>query len=219
VNPRSHLLRRAGVTATAALAAGAALVTLPAWADPDEAPRPDPLSAPASISPEARHDLRRAWRATERFRDVDKALAAGYQPAAECEDDPKLGAMGVHYAHPDLVAEPGSDVERPEVLVYEPGRHGGMRLVAIEYLQADADQDLDTDQDRPTLFDLPFDGPMHGHAPGMPKHYDLHVWLYQYNPAGLFAMWNRTVRCPDSAETPAPGVGPDGQPDHGGHGA
>ena len=34
---------------------------------------------------------------------------------------------------------------------------------------------------------MPFDSPMLGHEPGMPVHYDLHVWLYRHNPAGLFA--------------------------------
>ena len=61
---------------------------------------------------------------------------------------------------------------------------GKLRLGAVEYFQADADQDLATDQDRPSLFDLPFDGPMLGHEPGMPIHYDLHVWLYKHNPGG-----------------------------------
>jgi hypothetical protein len=40
-----------------------------------------------------------------------------------------------------------------------------------------------------------FDGPMPGHNPDMPVHYDLHVWLYKYNPAGLFAAWNSRVNC------------------------
>ena len=70
-----------------------------------------------------------------------------------------------------------------------------LRLGAVEYFQADADGDLNTDDDRPFMFDLPFDGPMFGHEPGMPVHYDLHVWLYRHNPAGLFAMWNPRVSC------------------------
>jgi hypothetical protein len=30
----------------------------------------------------------------------------------------------------------------------------------------------------------------------MPIHYDLHVWLWQHNPSGLFAPWNPDVTCP-----------------------
>ena len=86
---------------------------------------------------------------------------------------------------------------RPEILVYQPTRNGKLRLGAVEYFQADGDQDLATDPDRPSMFGMPFDGPMLGHDPKMPIHYDLHVWLYRHNPAGRFAMWNPTVSCPD----------------------
>ena len=95
-----------------------------------------------------------------------------------------------------LVEDGQLDVTRPEVLVYQPARGGKLRLGAVEYFQADADQDLATDPDRPSLFGLPFDGPMLGHNPQMPIHYDLHAWLYRHNPAGMFAMWNPTVHCP-----------------------
>ena len=52
------------------------------------------------------------------------------------------------------------------------------------------------------MFEVPFDGPMLGHNPEMPIHYDLHVWLYRHNPAGQFAMWNPQIRCPESASEP-----------------
>jgi hypothetical protein len=29
----------------------------------------------------------------------------------------------------------------------------------------------------------------------MPVHYDLHVWLFDSNPAGVFAAWNPSVDC------------------------
>jgi hypothetical protein len=151
----------------------------------------------AQLSPETRELLRKARRATRVFRDVDAAKAAGYERASACEEDPKYGAMGIHYANPALVADGGLAVERPEVLVYQPTRDGRLRLGAIEYFRPDADQDLGTDPDRPFLFGVPFDGPMLGHNPRMPVHYDLHVWLYRHNPAGLFAMWNPRVQCPD----------------------
>jgi hypothetical protein len=35
-----------------------------------------------------------------------------------------------------------------------------------------------------------------GHAPGMPVHYDLHVWLGRTNPDGLFAVPNPSISCP-----------------------
>jgi hypothetical protein len=142
-------------------------------------------------------DLRRARAATRRFRSVEVAREAGYAATGECVQDPKYGGMGIHYAHPDLLADGELDITKPEILVYQPLPSGKLRLGAIEYFQADADQDLATDPDRPSLFGLPFDGPMLGHEPGMPIHYDLHVWLYRHNPAGRFAMWNPRVHCPD----------------------
>ncbi len=39
---------------------------------------------------------------------------------------------------------------------------------------------------------------MEGHDPQMPRHYDLHVWLWQANPAGIFAPFNPNVRCPNA---------------------
>ena len=124
------------------------------------------------------------------------ARAAGYAATGECAQDPKYGGMGIHYANPELVADGELDMTKPEILVYQPMPSGKLRLGAIEYFQADADQDLATDPDRPYLFGMPFDGPMLGHEPGMPIHYDLHVWLYRHNPAGRFAMWNPRVHCP-----------------------
>jgi hypothetical protein len=102
--------------------------------------------------------------------------------------------MGFHYERPDLAGDRELRVPKPEILVYEQ-RDGRMRLVALEYFRADADQDMATDDDRPWLFHRGFDGPMEGHAPGMPIHYDLHAWLYKRNPAGRFEAFNPRVKC------------------------
>ncbi|MEV4277604.1 hypothetical protein [Actinoplanes xinjiangensis] len=171
----------------AALAATCALtttVTAPAHADPP---------TPAKLSPAQRKVL---IDATRRFKDVDVALAAGYLPTDLC-----VPGMGWHYVHPGLAADAAIDPVRPEVLLYVPGPHDSIRLVGIEYFHADADGDLKTTTDRPTLFGHPFDGPMTGHevpagAPPMPVHYDLHVWLYLTNPAGQLATLNKRIICP-----------------------
>lgn len=134
--------------------------------------------------------------ATRAFRDVRAARAAGYEAAGPCASDPKYGGMGIHYGNPELLADGELDITKPEVLVYQPARNGRLRLGAVEYFQVDADQHLATQEDRPSLFELPFDGPMLGHDPEMPIHYDLHVWLYRHNPAGMFAAFNPLVRCP-----------------------
>jgi len=58
--------------------------------------------------------------------------------------------------------------------------------------------------ERPQLFGRPFDGPMDGHQPIMPetlRHWDLHVWLWSENSAGVFSSTNPAVRCPNAAYT------------------
>ena len=87
------------------------------------------------------------------------------------------------------------DPDHPGILVYVPDHDGGLTLGAAEWFHADADQDLTTDGDRPSLFGIPFDGPMPGHEPGMAIHYDLHAWLFSPNPAGLVQPWNPAVHC------------------------
>jgi len=149
---------------------------------------------------QARLDRVRA--ATSSFRMLVVAKAAGYgllkdKDGIACIDNPGVGAMGYHYVNRAHMADGVLDVRRPELLVYVRTRHG-LRLGAVEYFKADADQKISTNTDRPSLFGRRFDGPMLGHEPGMPIHYDLHVWLYQRNPAGLFATWNPSVRCPGS---------------------
>jgi hypothetical protein len=141
-------------------------------------------------------ERRLVHRATKAYRDVDAALAAGYVPVGSCTELPGVGGMGIHYLNPALASDTLVDPARPEVLVYVPDRRGSLRLGAVEYFVADADQDLATDTDRPSLFGRHgFDGPMEGHEPGMPIHFDLHVWLYQHNPAGQLEAWNPDVTC------------------------
>ncbi len=133
--------------------------------------------------------------ATSQFRDVDTAIAAGYVPTDSCAELPGVGTMGYHFVNPDLAGDAKVDPTSPEILIYNKTGNGRYRLDAVEYFVADADQDLTTDADRPTLMGHPFDGPMEGHEPGMPIHYDLHAWVYRHNPAGELSAWNPTINC------------------------
>jgi hypothetical protein len=139
-------------------------------------------------------DLQDVRAAVARYHDVSVATAAGYIPASPCEQT-AAGAMGVHYMKPALLG-PGLDPLNPEVLLYMPQKNGSLQLVGVEYFQADADQNLSTSQDRPSLFGRGFDGPMLGHNPQMPIHYDLHVWVVEQNPSGVFAQYNPSIHCP-----------------------
>jgi len=123
------------------------------------------------------------------YQDVARAVADGYRPTEVC-----VPGMGFHYVNPQRVMAP-LDEDAPPVLIYRAARGGGLELVAAEFFVADADQDLATDDDRPSLWGRPFQGPMAPHEPGMPVHYDLHVWTHLANPDGALTPENPRVRC------------------------
>jgi hypothetical protein len=145
-----------------------------------------PVGAQARLS-HLRHEL-------SRYRDPAVAVADGYLPSDSCVELPGVGGMGYHFINPALLGT--VDPDHPSILVYVPARDGGLTLGAAEWFHADADQDLSTDGDKPSLFGIPFDGPMPGHEPGMPIHDDLHAWLFVPNPAGIVEPWNPQVHCP-----------------------
>jgi hypothetical protein len=144
-------------------------------------------------------DLRAAKAASARYHSFQQALKHGYSVVGEpCVPPvgPPSPAMGIHAVNEALMDDPAIDPLRPELLLYIPDKHGKLRLIGVEYWKADADQNLDTSADRPSVFGQPFDGPMLGHTPTMPIHYDLHVWFWEHNPSGLFAPVNPNLACP-----------------------
>lgn len=102
------------------------------------------------------------------------------------------GGMGVHFLNPANIG-PTVDPSKPQVLIYEPDGDT-LHLVAAEWFVP-----LATGvKERPVIFGRSFDGPMEGHHPIMPEdlhHYDLHVWLFKPNPAGIFNATNPDVDC------------------------
>ena len=150
-------------------------------------------STPSLADPGNIHAQLRA--ATARYHSVDQALADGFLPTEDCVELPGFGGMGYHFANPRRLAAEGVDPARPSILLYVKDGHGRLRLAGAEWFTPDPDQDLATEDGRPTLFGQPFDGPMPGHGPGMPIHFDLHVWIWQDNPTGMFQAWNPTVTC------------------------
>jgi hypothetical protein len=159
--------------------------------------------------------------ATERFRDLDVALAEGYirDPADLCDMatmmglPAEMGGMGVHYFRPDLlgITEPPNprvhgngthtDFLQPAVLIYEPQADGSHELVAVENLVFIDAWEAAGHTAPPSFQGVPYnvmaDDPdteldeAHNFAP----HMDLHMWLYRENPNGMFTSFNPAVTC------------------------
>jgi len=139
---------------------------------------------------QCRRDLAVARAATAKYHDVNQALADGFVPAGPCVQIPNVGAMGIHYINFSRV-DLNADVSEPELLLYMPDENGNLRLVAVEYFVPSTGSNP-----APNLFGQTFNGPMPGHGPGEPVHYDLHVWIWRNNPDGMFAQFNPAISCP-----------------------
>ena len=153
------------------------------------------ISAAAAGIGKLAPDWRDVRAAVARYHSFQQAERDGYTVAGEpCVSSPD-GTMGIHAINPTLMADATIDPLRPEILLYVSKANGELKLVGVEYWMADADGDLTTDADRPSVLGQPADGPMPGHTPTMPVHYDLHVWLVAENPTGLFAPFNPAISC------------------------
>ena len=145
--------------------------------------------------------------ALDKYKDPIVAVHDGYLSTVGCVEYPKgggegtmhyaPGGMGVHFLNPQLIGGAPLDPAKPQVLIYEPAGNE-LRLVAAEWfvpMQA-------AGPGRPKIFGKELEGPMEGHHPLMPEglhHFDLHVWLWKANPAGVYAPTNSAVSCPKGA--------------------
>jgi hypothetical protein len=160
-------------------------------------------------------------RATERFRDVNVALAEGFvrDPMNLCDSaemmgrPASLGAMGIHFFRPDLLgitAPPSprvngtgthTDFRMPSILIYEPRENGALELVAVENLVFAAAWRAAGHKEPPRFHGVPYDsmvddpGTAIDEAHMFEPHFDRHVWIYRDNPNGMFAQFNPNVSC------------------------
>ena len=132
-------------------------------------------------------------RATEPFKDVAAATAAGYAPFLGCVSGPQEGAMGQHYVNSALVGDGVLDVKRPEALMYE-SRNGRLRLLGVEYIVL-AEAWHAANKTPPTLLGQSFHYNSAPNRYGIPAFYALHVWAWEPNPHGMFVDWNPKVSC------------------------
>ena len=148
-------------------------------------------------------ELEQVRNALDKYQDPLVAVRDGFLSTLACIDFPqgaddgavtyKPGAMGVHLVNMGNIG-PTLDTSKPQVLIYEPVGDK-LRLVAAEwFVPAQLVQGA-----APSVFGQKLQGPMDGHEPILPKelrHYDLHVWLWKTNPAGVFESTNASVKCP-----------------------
>jgi hypothetical protein len=136
--------------------------------------------------------------ATVAFKDIEAAKAAGYTVQVAdaagivcIESTDGSGTMGIHMLNPSLL-DGTVDEAKPELLVYEPQRHGRMKLVALEYLVFQADW---AGSAPPKLFGQDFELTPAGNRYGLPPFYALHAWIYRHNPTGDLKPYNPKVDC------------------------
>jgi len=135
----------------------------------------------ATTNPAALVQIEAVQRATARFLDEQAAIADGYVDIGVF-----YANMGHHYLKPSLL-DATFELEQPELLVYAVDPcSGARRLVAVEYAVP-----VDLVKDAPAGFAGTDDGWTVNQQFQL---WTLHAWLYEYNPAGVFASHN--VRVP-----------------------
>jgi hypothetical protein len=141
--------------------------------------------------------FRDARNATERFQDVDAAIAAGYSfrlpelSGATCIVQPGQGGMGVHMVNTSLL-DGTIDATKPEALVYDETSQGRLKLAALEYVVFESAW---AGPGKPTLFGQEFDYTPAGNRYGLPAFYALHAWVWRGNPSGILSAWNPRIDC------------------------
>jgi hypothetical protein len=142
--------------------------------------------------------LAQVRKATSLFTDLQAAIAADYVKfpdlSGDCVAQPGQGGMGIHYLNASLL-DAELDPMRPEMLVYRKTETGAHELVALEYVVFAPVWDAVHPQ-APVLFGHPLHlvRTPNRYGTSMPL-YELHVWLWEHNPNGLFNDWNPTVSC------------------------
>lgn len=128
---------------------------------------------------------------TAQFHNFEKAVAANYgTEVTPCWYHSEFGGQGYHYGNPNFI-DGSVNLLEPELLMYEPGPAGQLRLVGTEYI---VPVDTWEGEDPPSLLGQDF------HLDEELGLYALHVWVWRHNPEGMFADWNPTVSCEHADE-------------------
>ena len=154
------------------------------------------LAAPSPANAGAA-DLSTARAATAEFQQIDQAKDAGYglfvdAAKIDCIASPGVGVMGIHYVKFSLLGDGAVDAATPEALVYQRLPNEKLRLVAVEYIVPFSTW---AGSSAPSLFGQDFKLIPSPNRYGIPAFYELHAWLWQNNPSGMFKDWNPNGSC------------------------
>jgi hypothetical protein len=126
-------------------------------------------------------------RVTARYHDLRAATNDGFVLLHDCETRGNEGPVGTVYYNPTRLADGIINPEKPDALIYEPGRHGGpLTLVGVEFAIPF------------TLWDKPQPPTFHGATFQREDEFGvfgLLIWIWRSNPNGLFAESNPRVSC------------------------
>jgi hypothetical protein len=145
-------------------------------------------------SANVQRDLAALRRVTAPFHRFDRAVTAGWSAKITACMESAEGGMGFHYGNTALI-DGSVRADEPELLLYEPARHGRLRLVAVEYI-------------------IPYTAHARSAAPPVLfgqrftqndtfQLWGLHVWVWKDNPRGLYASWNPRVSCEHTTDVMA----------------
>ncbi len=147
-------------------------------------------SLTGALTVEQKKGIARARAATARFHDFNVAEKAGYtiQFPTGCAELPGVGAQAFHYMNGGLV-DNVIDLEKPELLMYEPQRDGSLQLVGLDFVVPRPEGTLDN-QPAP-LLGMEF-APIVVQSVSV---WALHIWAWRPNTLGVFTPWNPAVSC------------------------
>lgn len=149
---------------------------------------------PSSAASSGSGHLGQVRQATTGYRNVDRAIAAGYVQFFGCVHEPLAGAMGTHLVNQALVADGAIDPAKPEALMYDVRADGKLDLLGAEYVVFKDGWDA-THSQPPRLFGHTFETVNAPNRYGIPAFYELHAWAWKSNPTGDHQDWNPTVLC------------------------
>lgn len=180
-----------------------------------ETRHPDEIDVSWEQLRETDYMLAEAKSATEEYRDVERALADGYQQVMG-----PLYGTGAHFVKQQHLDDGGFDAARPEALLYDRAEDGSLELVGAAYmLPRESDDETPPtyfgplarwhahDFHRPCLTNRTSGHPVTIHSTNAdcrnagnvfipPKFWMLHVWLFRPSPKGVFSHENSTIEGP-----------------------